>query len=318
MKPAVETQFRVVASESGRTLAAVLRRRMPRRSWNQVRRLTYGGRVLLNGEVWRDPARRLRRGDEVSVLCEPARGPAGPEQLPILHCDEHLVVVEKPNGVLSERHRSERRWRWRRRLLVPTMEELTALAIAQREGATHPQPVHTVHRLDRDASGLLVLGRTREAAQGLVLQFARHEVQRSYLAIVRGRPQPGTIATYLVRDRGDGLRGSGAAPGLGKRAVTHIVAVEPLGQGALVTCRLETGRTHQLRIHLSEAGHPVYGDTVYGPQPQRLPGGMSVARLALHAAELGLVHPITGRWHQWTSPLPEELRQLAAALREEK
>lgn len=318
MKPAVETQFRVLASESGRTLAAVLRRRMPTRSWNQVRRLAYGGRVLLNGEVWRDPARRLQRGDDVCVLCEPSRGPAVPEQLPILHCDEHLVVVDKPSGIRSERHRSERRWRWKRRLLVPTMEELTVQAIAHHEKTTRPQPVLTVHRLDKHASGLLVLARTRQAAQGLMAQFARHEVHRSYLAIVHGQPQPGTIATYLVRDRGDGLRGSGVTPGIGKRAITHIVAVEPLGQGSLVTCRLETGRTHQLRIHLSEAGHPVYGDTVYGPHSQRLPGGISVARLALHAAELGLVHPVTGRWHQWTSPLPEELRQLAAALQEER
>jgi 23S rRNA pseudouridine1911/1915/1917 synthase len=313
--PHVETEFLVPAADARRTLAAVLRRHLPGRSWNQVRRLVYSGRVVLNGEVWRDPARRLQRGDKVCVLLEPQPPAVGAESVPIVYCDEHLAVVEKPSGIRSQRHRSERRWRWSRRLLVPTMEELTALAIARREGSRRAEPVYTVHRLDKDASGLLVLARTPEAAQALVGQFARHQVHRLYRAIVHGKPSPGTITTYLVRDRGDGLRGSCGTPGVGKRAVTHIVGVEVLGEASLATCRLETGRTHQLRIHLSEAGHPVYGDTVYGPESGSMSTGVPRTRLALHAAELGFAHPLTGQWHLWTSPLPGELVALVDALR---
>ena len=128
-----------------------------------------------------------------------------------------------------------------------------------------------MHRLDRDTSGLLVFARTAEAQQHLEHQFRTHSTRRRYLAVVRGAVESQTIESRLVRDRGDGRRGSTTLPNVGRRAVTHVRAVERLGDYTLIECRLETGRTHQIRIHLSELGHPLCGDKVYG-QPLFRPG----------------------------------------------
>jgi 23S rRNA pseudouridine1911/1915/1917 synthase len=173
-----------------------------------------------------------------------------------------------------------------------------------------------VHRLDRDTSGLMVFALTPESARELTEQFRAHKNRRSYLAIVAGRPQPGRIESWLLLDRGDGLRGSGPE-GQGEHALTHIESVEPLGEASLVRCRLETGRTHQLRIHLAEAGHPLLGDRVYrGPLGQRpLPDASGAPRQALHAAELGFTHPATGQPMSFTSDWPEDLRKLIGLLR---
>src|SRR5439155_9104941 len=124
-------------------------------------------------------------------------------------------------------------------------------------------PVRAVHRLDKETSGLVVFARTVEAERQLGQQFRAHTVERSYLAVVRGRAEPGRIESSLVEDRGDRRRGSSTRPGAGKRAVTHLTVVERLGDYTLVQCRLETGRTHQVRIHLGERGTPLCGERVY-------------------------------------------------------
>jgi 23S rRNA pseudouridine1911/1915/1917 synthase len=180
-------------------------------------------------------------------------------------------------------------------------------------------PVRAVHRLDRDTSGLMVFARTIPAERHLVQQFKAHTIHRSYLAIVHGAPEAQTIQSQLVRDRGDGRRGSARDPQdkSGQRAVTHIRPLERLGDYSLIECRLETGRTHQIRIHLSELGHYLCGDKVYCQplfQPTRVDKS-GAPRLALHAQELGLVHPISGQELHFTMPLPPDLQKFLERLR---
>jgi 23S rRNA pseudouridine1911/1915/1917 synthase len=174
-----------------------------------------------------------------------------------------------------------------------------------------------VQRLDKETSGLVVFARTVTAERGLGRQFHAHTVIRRYLAVVPGTVTAQRIATRLVRDRGDRRRGSTTQVGVGKEAVTHVEVIERLPGYTLVGCRLETGRTHQIRIHLAELGHPVCGEKVYNRQLGRepLPDMSGVARLALHAAELGLVHPVTGDAMHWTMPLPADLTAWLEQLR---
>jgi 23S rRNA pseudouridine1911/1915/1917 synthase len=230
------------------------------------------------------------------------------------------VVVEKPGGIPTVRHPAEREWPERRKALNPTLEDHVLKAIAGREGRpprTALPRMRVVQRLDKETSGLLVFARTVVAERGLGKQFHAHTVMRRYLAVVRGYVAPQRITNRLVRDRGDGRRGSTTVPGLGKEAVTQVEVIERLRGYTLLACRLETGRTHQIRIHLAELGHPICGEKVYN----RRPGGPEEAdpsgapRLALHAAELGFTHPVTGEQLHWAMPLPPDLAAFVERLR---
>jgi 23S rRNA pseudouridine1911/1915/1917 synthase len=234
--------------------------------------------------------------------------------------DTHLVVIEKPSGISTVRHPLERDWPAKRKALSPTLEEIVPRLITQREGRNRKGPpprLRVVHRIDKETSGLVVFARTVPAERGLGKQFRTHTVLRRYLAIIPGSLQSQRIATRLVRDRGDGRRGSTKLPGVGKQAVTNIELVEELAGYSVVSCRLETGRTHQIRIHLAELGHPVCGEKVYN----RKPGGEAeedrsgAPRLALHAAQLGFAHPVTGQALHWTMPLPLDMQRFLDRLR---
>jgi 23S rRNA pseudouridine1911/1915/1917 synthase len=313
--------FTIPADQAGITLAAVLRGRLPGQSWKQVRQVVVGRRVTVNGELCLDPARRLKEGDAVELLGRPAKLPeAFTEDLVVRYLDGHVVVVEKPAGINTVRHPSEMEWPDRRRDLAPTLEDRLAKAVATRLGqlARKLTPLRKVHRLDKLTSGLVVFARSAVAERELGRQFHAHTVDRQYLAVVRGHPRPGTVRTWLVADRGDGRRGSSRTEGVGKLAVTHLVAVEPVGEYGVVTCRLETGRTHQIRIHLAELGHPVCGDPVYHLRPDgtRIPDESGAPRLALHAELLGFDHPTTGKRLRWEMPPPADLRQFLGRLRE--
>jgi 23S rRNA pseudouridine1911/1915/1917 synthase len=173
-----------------------------------------------------------------------------------------------------------------------------------------------VHRLDKETSGLVVFTRTWLAKTSLTAQFRQHSVHRQYFAVAHGDVRGKTFRSFLLADRGDGLRGSArhGAPGHDAReAVTHVERREALRGATLVACRLETGRTHQIRIHLSEAGHPLLGERVYvrgfvGPT-------IGAPRLMLHAAELGFVHPATERPVSWEQPMPDDMRAILERLR---
>jgi len=307
------------SDQAGLTLAALLRRHQPTQSWNQIRRLIATRHARVNGEPCLDPARRLNEGDTVDLLAHPIPKPKQAESVVILHVDAHIVVVEKPSGISTVRHPSEREWPARRKALSPTLEDIVPKLIARREGRSRkgPLPRLRVVRLDKETSGLLIFARSVLAERELGKQFHRHTVTRRYLAIVPGRVEPRTVRSHLVRDRGDGRRGSTDVASLGKKAVTHFEVEERLPAYTLLSCRLETGRTHQIRIHLAELGHPVCGEKVYNRQPGQAaaPDASGAPRLALHAMELGFIHPATGQAMHWTMPLPPDLSAFLESLR---
>ncbi|MBV9884509.1 MAG: RluA family pseudouridine synthase, partial [Sphingomonadaceae bacterium] len=176
-----------------------------------------------------------------------------------------------------------------------------------------------VHRIDKDTSGLLVVAKTDVAHEGLAAQFARHSIDRRYLAITAGRPNPasGAIDAPLARSPANRKKMAVTGEGRGKRAVTHYRIVTPLRDAALVECRLETGRTHQVRVHLASIGHPLLGDPVYGrprPEHREILKRLNFQRQALHAAELGFVHPVSKENLSFKSALPSDIQELFGAL----
>jgi 23S rRNA pseudouridine1911/1915/1917 synthase len=259
---------------------------LPGKSWNEVRRLCERGKVTIDGVVEVDPARRLREGQTVEVRAA-ARVPAPvpPAGFAVVHEDGHLIVIEKPSGISSVPYE--------RKESGTALDLIRAHWRGQKRKAT-VTPLYTVHRIDKDTSGLLCFAKTRLAERGLHDIFQQHLAEREYLAVAEGRVETGRIESRLVADRGDGIRGSTRHRDQGQHAVTHVEALEHLPAATLCRVRLETGRTHQIRIHLAERGHPLVGETVYirdllraGRQP------LEAERLMLHAATLGFTHPVT-------------------------
>jgi 23S rRNA pseudouridine1911/1915/1917 synthase len=259
-------------------------------------RLLAGGAVAVDGEP-RAKSHRLAGGEEIELgpLEQPEAPPPPELDLPIPYEDEHLLVVDKPAGLVVHP--------------APGNETGTlaqGLVAAGAEGGEEERP-GIVHRLDRDTSGLLVVARSQEAYDRLQELIRRREVEREYLALVVGRPRSrsGTIDAPLGRDRHDRLRHS-LDTDTPREAVTHFEVEELLPRRALLRVRLGTGRTHQIRVHLAAIELPVAGDPVYG-----VPGDLGLERQFLHAARLAFPHPFTGARVEVDSPLPAEL---AAAL----
>ncbi len=282
-----------------------LRELCPGASWGDVRRLIETGKVYVAGERVTDVARFARRGDEISIRMRAPRV-ALDSALPrdaIVHIDAQLVVVRKPAGVSTVRFDETEQG--------DTLDELVRDAVKRRTGRAEP-PLGVVHRLDKETSGLLVFARTLSSKRTLKQAFRVHAVRRRYRAIAHGRVSARTITSRLVQDRGDGRRGSTDNPELGREAITHVRPLESLEGATLIECRLETGRTHQIRIHLAELGHPIVGERVYAP---RRFVGIPAPRLMLHAMELGLEHPTDGRSLDFTEPLPEDMVRVIEQLR---
>lgn len=339
--------FHIPDEMSGLTLAATLKRLLAGHSWSQVRKLIAGRRVQVHGNLCLDEERKVSGGDVVQMLDRPVARPVSAADVRLSYVDEHLVVVQKPAGVTTLRHREETALPERRKQLQPTLDELVQRVLAAHLGIRLPDDrsntnpkgqrgtdrrrgrkplpdkrlqIRAVHRLDRDTSGLMVFARTPEAEQKLIRMFARHEVQRAYVAVVHGLVEAQTIDTWLVRDRGDGLRGSallGEAAEGAQRAITHVRPMEHLPSYTILDCRLETGRTHQIRIHLSEIGHCLCGEKVYTHPPGQRPSDdtSGAPRQALHAAELSFVHPLTNQRLRFRMPLPRDLKEWLLKLR---
>ena len=343
--------FVVDRRENGKTLAAVLKARYGL-SWANAKRLIENRHVRVGQQVETDVARRLKVGKhvrldsgtvEVKHAAPPPAGkkpaakpkpppppkpkrelasPVEPEsrgpQLPadaIVYADDAVVVVSKPAGLTTMRHKEEAEEFGRgKRFLPKTLADLLPAAL----GAPG-RPVIAVHRIDRDTSGLVVFARTRAAAASLTAQFRKHTADRRYLALTRRVPKAGRIESVFVPDRGDCRRGTSRdlLTEDGKRAVTHVKVLEPLGQYAAVECRLETGRTHQVRIHLGEAGAPLCGERVYDRplNGKPLPDRSGAERPMLHAARLGFEHPETGQPVGWDVKPPDDFAELWAELR---
>ncbi|HVS36411.1 MAG TPA: pseudouridine synthase [Gemmataceae bacterium] len=327
-------------SEAGRTVADWLRARLGLPA-GDVHRLLRGGCVAIGGAPCSDPARRVKAGQRLQVRPPVAgkkkpppkqgepRGlsrrnkPAGsPGPGPVIvYADDHIVVVDKPPGLTTMRHPDEAAefGERARRFLPPTLADLLPDLLAKGKHGG-PRRVRAVHRIDNDTSGLVVFARTPEAERELGRQFRARSTDRVYLALVRGRAKDGRIESVLVRDRGDGRRGSGPGPhAAGQHAVTHVRVVEDLGDFTLAECTLETGRTHQVRIHLGEAGTPLCGERLYDRSLHGtpLPDGSGAKRTMLHAASLGFDHPATGERIHWTSALPRDMQEIISRLRQQ-
>ncbi len=312
--------FRVLPRQVDQTIAAAMREWLPGKSWSDVRRLLKARRVTVNGNLCVEPDYRLRLVDVVKLMPHPLAAPAREEDVRIRYLDRHIAVVEKPAGMTSTRHADDRRLAPRQRQHQATLDELLPRLIAKREGRRGKCVVRPVHRLDRDTSGLMVFARSIEAERNLGQQFRVHSVGRTYLAVVEGDVPETTFTSRLVRDRGDGRRGSTTLPDVGKTAITHVRPIERLGAYTLIECRLETGRTHQIRIHLAENGFPLCGDKVYR-QPlfrTKLPDRSGAPRLALCAVELGFIHPVTGEAMHFEMPLSRDLKTFVDRLRARK
>jgi 23S rRNA pseudouridine1911/1915/1917 synthase len=330
-------------AEARKTVAEWLHRRLDL-PWSAARQLVKEGCVRLDGRPCLDANQRLQRGQRLEVTPasrehsgsrvrqnagkpHPRSGERGDESsgrsrsrltgIVIRFADAHIVVVDKPAGLTTMRHAEEVAEFGRgRRFLPPTLADLLPPLLAKERGGKPPR-VRAVHRLDKDTSGLVVFALTPTAEGHLGKQFRAHSTERRYLAVVRGQAQDARIESRLVRDRGDGRRGSSSTPGEGQRAVTHAHVLEQLGDYTLVECRLETGRTHQVRIHLGEAGTPLCGESIYDRplNGKPLPDGSGMKRVALHAATLGFDHPATGERVRWTAPLPQDMKALVERLR---
>ena len=264
-------------------------------------------------EKKRKPSRRGSKQPAGPLRESPARSPLA-QAIKVRFLDAHILVVDKPAGLTTVRHKSETQELGRRaKFLPPTLVDLIPGILPERERNGR---FRAVHRLDKETSGLIVLARMPAAETNLGLQFRAHTIERVYLALVRGRAKSETIETYLVDDRGDGRRGSGPAE-LGQKAVSHIEIVEKLGDVTLVACRLETGRTHQVRIHLGERGTPLCGERVYDRplNGKPLPDASGAKRPLLHATFLAFDHPESGQRLSWKAKLPKDMDETIRKLR---
>ena len=328
-EPIETSAFRVEPDEAGERLDAFLARRDARLSRSRHKALIKDGLVRVGGRPERDPNRRLSSGDAVEVTVPPA-GDAEPEAeaipLSVVHEDADLIVIDKSAGLVV--HPGAGNWRGTlvNALLAHCGDSLSGVGGVRRPGI--------VHRLDKDTSGLLVVAKNDAAHQNLAAQFADHgrtgPLIREYDALVWGVPDPhmGSVDAPLDRDSRNRQKQAIARTG-GRRAVTHYHLTEILGGvAALILCRLETGRTHQIRVHMAHIGHPLVGDAVYGAgfltKAERLPVELKAAvkafpRQALHARVLGFRHPRTGEtlrfeadWPADMADLVERFRKLAA------
>lgn len=323
--------------DTGLTLAKAIKRHLADTSWGDIKTAILKRRVQVNGNLCLDAARKVTPKDVVKVWKESLPKPVDETAIRLAYVDDFIVVVEKPPAVTSTRHFEERNLSNKRRQLQPTLEELIPQALydhfqayrnkgpgasrrkqelpetyRQREHRMKRYDVFAVHRLDRDTSGLMIFARTPSIAQTLGAMFRRHDVIRKYHAIVHGHPEAQTFDNLLVRDRGDGARGSkqGDAPDpTEQRAVTHVKPLEKIGPYSLVECQLETGRTHQIRIHLAEAGHLLCGDAIYckNRDGSRTVDESEAPRQALHSATLEFKHPISGEELKFQMPWPADL-----------
>jgi 23S rRNA pseudouridine1911/1915/1917 synthase len=294
-----------------RALAAAV----PTLSRERLKALIGSGAVIgPQGNPVRDPAVKAVPGGlyEVSVPePRPAHNEAQDIALDIVFEDEHLLVVDKPAGMVVHPAAGNFDGTLVNALLHHCAGRLSGIGGVARPGI--------VHRIDKDTSGLLVVAKTDVAHEGLAAQFARHSIDRRYLAITAGIPVPasGSVDAPLARSAANRKKMAIVEGDRGKRAVTHYRIIQALKDAAMVECRLETGRTHQVRVHMASIGHPLLGDPVYGrtrPAHRELLKRLNFHRQALHAAQLGFIHPVSKENLSFQSPLPSDIQELFGTL----
>jgi 23S rRNA pseudouridine1911/1915/1917 synthase len=262
----------------------------------------------------RDPATKVKGTESFKLaVSEPEPAHNEPQDIPlnIVFEDDHLLVIDKAAGLVVHPAAGNRD-----RTLVNALLHHCGASLSGIGGVARPG---IVHRIDKDTSGLLVVAKTDVAHEGLARQFARHSIERRYLAIVSGVPRTaaGTVDAPLARSSANRKKIAVVKDGRGKRAVTHWKRLDVLRDAALIECRLETGRTHQVRVHMASIGHPLLGDSVYGgfgKTHRKLLNELDFHRQALHAAGLGFIHPVTKNRLSFESGMPTDMQELFTAL----
>jgi RluA family pseudouridine synthase len=274
-------------------LIDILAERFPDSSRTTLRQFLQHGRVRVNGEIEKDAKRAVDAEDLIDVTPKTATHRALPPGVTILHEDEDIIVVLKGEGILTVATERER-------------ENTVQAALNRYLAGAGKERIQVVHRLDRDTSGVLVFARNFAAREFLKDRFAEHDVDRVYVAIIEGKidPPQGTIRSNLYERRDLKMVSVGAHPEA-KLAVTHYRTIASNGEYSMLEVTLETGRRNQIRAHLSESGHPVVGDTMYGSTKNPL------GRLGLHAKLLGFTHPRTKKRMTFTAPLPKGFADVA-------
>ena len=305
----------VSAAEAGRRLDLWLAARLPELSRTRIKTLIDEGRVEVDGAP-RKAAHRLKAGERVRAVVPPPPSDemaAEPIPLRIVFEDAHVLVVDKPAGMVTHPGAGQ------------ATGTLAAAALAHApeiSGVGGPRRPGIVHRLDKGTSGLIVLAKTRAAYDGLTAQLSRRTMARRYLCLAHGivKRDEGVIDAPIARDSRSRVRMAVARPRTGKRAVTRFRVLERLGGFTYLECRLETGRTHQIRVHLASLGHPLVGDVTYGRRkgsetiPTELIEGLG--GVALHAVGLAFIHPASGEPLKLSSPLPNRIEAILSHLRD--
>jgi len=301
---------RLEAGHAGWRLDRALADAVPTLSRERLKALIRSGAVEAGGKAVRDPATKVRGEEALTVAVpEPKAAHNEPQDIPltIVFEDEHLLVVDKPAGLVVHPAAGNFDGTLVNALLHHCGGSLSGIGGVARPGI--------VHRIDKDTSGLLVVAKTDVAHEGLAKQFAAHSIDRRYLAIVGGVPKTasGTVDAPLARSSANRKKIAIVEEGRGKLAVTHWKRLNVLRDAALVECRLETGRTHQVRVHMASLGHPLLGDPVYGRSGKthgKILKELQFHRQALHAAELGFVHPVTKHRLSFASAMPPDMQEL--------
>jgi 23S rRNA pseudouridine1911/1915/1917 synthase len=303
------------ADEADMRLDRALAGLLPMLSRERVKTLIKGGRVTAgNGAVLWDPSVKHGRSDTLSVRvpsATPAHNVAQDMNLVIAYEDEHLIIIDKPAGMVVHPAAGNADGTLVNALLHHCAGQLSGIGGVARPGI--------VHRIDKDTSGLIVAAKHDRAHEGLAKQFAAHTITRRYTAVAAGRmiPPTGSVDAAMARSTTNRLKMQVVDADRGKRAVTHYRTLAALRDATLVECRLETGRTHQVRVHMNHIDHPLVGDPLYGRMRKGVGEAarrLGFARQALHAAHLGFIHPVTGEKIACDSDLPPDMRELIAIL----